>query len=129
MSQSLVTAAMRQQAEAADADEPAGEHVLHKPSQELADRECHPPPAMAVGIVLVAERDLIILQRLDPLVADRHPVRVAGQVLQRLLRSVVRWFGIYGPFFLIQRRQESRELLRVGQWGQATSPAQFPEIG
>ena len=87
MGQLLFASPIGQQAEAADADEPAGEHVLHEPPQELLRREGHPPPAMTVGVVLVAERDLTVLQRFDPLVADRHAIRVAGQVLQRLLRS------------------------------------------
>ena len=103
MSQPLVAAPMGQQTEAADADEPPWEDVLHKAPQELVGRERHSPPAMAVGIGLVAECDLAVLQGLDPVVADGHAVRVARQVFQGLFGTVVWWFGVDGPFFLVQR--------------------------
>jgi hypothetical protein len=66
MSQPLVPVTMRQKAEAADADEPTGEHVLHKAPQEIVDGERHSPQAVAVGVVFVAECDLAILKRFDP---------------------------------------------------------------
>ena len=124
--QLFVADTVGQEAEAADADEPPGEHVLHKPPQELLRREGHPPPAMAVGVVLVAERDLTVRQGLDPVVADRHAIGVAGQVLQRLFRSAERRLRIDDPFLLIQRCEEPRELPGVGQRRQALRSTATP---
>ncbi len=85
--QLLVADAVGQEAKAADADESTGKHMHHKPPQELLRREGHPPLAVAVRVVLITERDLTILQGLDPLVADRHAIRVPCQVLERLFHS------------------------------------------
>src|SRR5260370_12153708 len=91
-------------------------------------REGHPPPAMAVGVILVAERDLTRLQGLDPFIADRHAVRVPSQVFQRLVDSAEGRFRMHGPLLLIQGREESRELRRVRQGGQTPRPLQLSPL-
>ena len=74
--------------------------------------------APPVGVVLPAEPDLAVLQGDQPVVADRHPVGVPGQVLQHLLRSAEGRLGVHDPLGLGAGGEPALELAGVGQRGE-----------
>ena len=79
------------------ADEAAGQNVEKEASQELLRGKRHRSLLAAVGIILPAESDLIIVERHEAVIGDGHAMGVAGEVTDDLLRSAERWFGIDHP--------------------------------
>ena len=110
--QPLVTLPVGQQAVVPDLDEALRQDVLHEATQELLGRQRHRLGAMVVGVVLVAEGHPAVVELHQPVIADGHAMRVAGQVLQHLLRSAERRLGVDHPVLGVQRRQPGREARR-----------------
>ena len=97
---------------------PSGARAVGTAARTPVRRNGHPPPAVAMGVSLVAERDLAIDQGFDAVVADRHAVGVARQVLQSLLRSAERGLRIDDPtLFMIASSRNSCEPPGMGQRG------------
>jgi len=84
-------------------------------AQEFIGRYRHFSFAVAVGIVLPAESDLIALHRDEPVIGDGHAMRVAGQVVEHMLGSAERFLGIYHPIVTKQRTQQHAKDLGFGQ--------------
>ena len=63
----------------------------------------------SMPIVFVSERDLAVVDRLQPAVGDRHAMRVASQILQRVFGSFPRRLGVDDPLLVIQRSQPRPE--------------------
>jgi len=114
--------AVGQESEKANADEAAGQNVEKEASQELLRGKRHRSLLAAVGIILPAESDLIIVERHEAVIGDGHAMGVAGEVTDDLLRSAERWFGIDHPvlakqgskkrgkgFLVLERLQSSCE--------------------
>jgi len=75
--------------------------------EETADKlihsEPHGPGAIMMPIILPLKRDLAILHGLQTLVADGHPMRIAGQIGKHGFRSTKWWLGVDHPFAILQR--------------------------
>jgi hypothetical protein len=84
-------------------------------AQKLAGGYRHLPFAVAMGIVLPTESDLIALHGDQPVIGDGHAMRVASQVVEHMLWSAERFLGIYHPVVNKQRPQEHAKDLRVCQ--------------
>src|SRR4030042_2792338 len=74
--------ARTEEAIVADLDPPLGQNVLQEAPDELLGRQRAQPGFSAVAI-LVAERDLIMDDSLNALVAEGDTKHVARQILQR----------------------------------------------
>ena len=67
-----------------DAHESPRQHVQKEPAQELFQRQSHQPLLVLVGRVAPAEHDLAVFQRHQPVIGDRHAMRVAAQIAERV---------------------------------------------
>src|SRR6202034_1736888 len=94
--------------------------VLRETPQELFRRQRQRLGATARGVVLGTERDFAVLEREQPLIADRHPVRVAGQILENTLGASKWRLGVNHPILLTQWRQPGGERRRLCQRCPAT---------
>jgi len=73
-------------------------HDVHQESpQELSGVQRHFAWPVVVGIVLPKERHIAIVHRNQASVGNRDLVRVAGQLLENLLRSAERLFRVHNP--------------------------------
>ena len=80
-----------------DLHEPARQHVLHEPPQELLAVQRHRLRRLPRRRSPCTRTSPGRRPRHQPAVADRHPVRVPGQVLQHLRRPAERRLGVHHP--------------------------------
>ena len=104
---------------------PSGRTCRQEATDELARRDGHRPLLALVGIVLVAERHLAVPVPEQATVGNRHPVRVASQILQHATRVVKRPLGVDHPLALGRGVEITLEGTRVGQWLKFTEELQF----
>ena len=78
-------------------------------------RQRHGAVLAVVGIVFPSKSDLGIADTDQAMIRDRDAVRVASQVMEYVVRSTERPFGVHDPILTEQRSQESRERLRLSQ--------------
>ncbi len=76
----------------------------------------HGAALAVVRVVLPAERDVRIGYLDETMVGDGDAMRVAGQIVQYVLRPAERLLRVDDPVLAEQRTQESRERLLVSQW-------------
>ncbi len=74
----------------ANPHEAFGEHVEKEPAKKLEGVEAHGSLSVLVGVVLVAESDLAIVEGDQPLVGDSDTMGVSGEVLEHLLGTAER---------------------------------------
>ena len=84
----------------ADFYKAAGQHVEQKAANELRRLESHDGGLARLAIVLPAKAHLVVLQRYQAPVRDRHAMGITRQVLQDLVRSAKWWFGVNHPLAL-----------------------------
>ena len=60
----------------------------------------------AMGIVFPPECNFAVVKTNQAMIGDGDPVRVAGQIMEDMLRSTKRPFGIDDPVLAEQRAQE-----------------------
>jgi hypothetical protein len=78
---------VREKADMPDALEPTRQHVEQEAAQEFYGVERHRAEAVATLIVLVTKGHLAIFEGKQPLLGERHAMRIAGQILQDMLRG------------------------------------------
>ena len=66
-------------------------------TDELVGVQRHVPDAIAMPVILPLKGDLIVVKRLETLIADRHTMRVARQIRQHRFRSGEGRLGIDEP--------------------------------
>jgi hypothetical protein len=72
--------------------------MKQKAPDELGRIERHDFGLIAVGVILPQKSRLAACNRQNPAVRDGDPMRVAGQILQNLLRSAEWRFDVNDPF-------------------------------
>ena len=92
-----LAAAVGQEAGEADAHKAMWKHVEKKTAQKLLCCHCHELLFAAVGVILPAERNLIISQGNDPVVGDGDTMGVVGQVMKNVLWAAERRLGVHDP--------------------------------
>jgi hypothetical protein len=102
-----------QEAEGADANKAAGQHMQQEAAQELCGFERHHSLVISVGIISPAEGDLIVGEGDQAMVGDGDAMRVAGEIAENMLGTAEGWFGIDDPWVTKQGAQESAEGLLV----------------
>src|SRR5512139_2410143 len=117
-----------QEAEVTDATEALGQCVEQKATDELVGGERHHLAPVVGAIVLPAETDTAILAGEQTAVGDRDAMGVAPQIVEHLLRSGERTFGIDDPFEIAQRRQMAGERRRFAQAGESAEELQLAAL-
>lgn len=79
--------------------EPFGQDMQQESPQELCRAERDRPTPTTSGIISDTEGDLAVFALQQASVGDRHPMRVAGEILEHHLRSAERSLGIDDPLF------------------------------
>lgn len=78
-------------------------------AQELFGSYGHQPSLVAMRVVLPAKPDLAVGELNQPVIGDSHPMRVAGQIMENVLRPAERRLGIDDPVLTEQGSQEGTE--------------------
>ena len=78
-------------------------------AQELIGCHGHQFLFAAVGVILPAERHEAIGEVNDSMIGDGGTMGVAGQVMENVLRTAERRFGVYDPVLKEQRTKERTE--------------------
>ena len=105
--------AIGQESEATNADKAAGQNMQQEASQELLRRERHLLFLIAVGVILPAEGNLVVLKSQETLVGDGHAMGVASEIAQHMMGTTEGWLGIDDPVLAEQWAQEGAEGLLV----------------
>ena len=118
--------AIRQQPVVADPHEAAWQHMLEEATDELCRFQGHGSPGSTLGVVLVAEADLIVVDGEQAIVGDGDAVGMAGQVLEDLLRSRKGLLGVDHPIVAVEPVDQIREEDRVLELLQRAVEFQLP---
>ena len=81
----------------ADVDEAEREDVLGIATHELHPGKGYLLDLAVVTVVLILKGDILVIHREDARVSDGHAVGIAGEILQRALRSADRTLRIDHP--------------------------------
>ena len=105
-----------EQSVVADAMEAGRQHVQQEAAHELVGHQCHRFVARAAlgAVVLPAECNAAIIRGEEARVGDRHPMGVARQIGENLLRSCEGALGVDDPLALAKRCEPVRERIGVG---------------
>jgi hypothetical protein len=90
--------AIGHEAEKTDTDKATGENMQQETSQELFRRQGHLPLLIAMGIILPAESNLVVLESHETMVGDGHAMGVTGKITQHMMRAAERRLSIDDPF-------------------------------
>ena len=85
-----------------------------KQPKKLFGCERHQPLLAFGSLVLPAKSDFAIRKAHNPVVGNRHPVGIAGQLMQDMLRPTEGPLGIDHPVLPVERAQELMEGVLVG---------------
>jgi len=66
-----------------------------------------------VRIVFPTKRDSFILERHQSMVGDGDAVRIAGEIVQNMLRTAEGWLGIDDPVLLEELSKELAKATRI----------------
>ena len=99
----------------ADAHEAWGKHMEQEAAQELLHRQGHQALLVAVGGVSPAEGNLAVLLADQTVIGDGHPVGVAAEITENMLRATKGWFAVNHPVVAKQGAEERGESLGIGQ--------------
>jgi hypothetical protein len=99
--------------------------VEEKTPEKLSGRDGHQPLLVLVSRVAPPERDLSVIDRDEPVVRDRHPVRVAPEVAQHVLSSAKGPFAVDNPLFVVCLPDQLPEDLQAAERLQRTVEAEL----
>src|SRR5262249_3159701 len=107
--------AIGQNAEIANARKTPRKNMFQEAAQKLVMSQRHLPPFAAMGIVFPEERPLAVGDINQPMIGDRHTMRVPRQVMQHVLGSTEGTLGVDHPVFSKQRAEKGMKRLLVCQ--------------
>lgn len=114
-----------QKAELPDAHKAAGQDMQQETPDELRCFQSHDLPLIAVGVVFIFEPHAAIFHRHEPPIGDGDPMRVAGQILENLLRSTEGRFCKDNPLDFLRPAAQSFKGGRFRQTGHLSVEAQL----
>ena len=82
-------------------------------TKKLASVEGHDSPSVLVGVVLVAESDLAVVERDKTLIGDGDSMGIAGEVLEHPLGPTERGLGVNDPVLASKRIEPAFPCLGV----------------
>ena len=71
---------------------------------------------MAVGIILPAESNSVLIEGQEAVIGDGDAMSVTGEIGQDMVRPAERWFGIHHPVVAKQSSQEGEKAFLVFDW-------------
>src|SRR3954447_21848139 len=77
-----------------------------------------------MGVVFPAKADLLVLEREQPMVGNRHPMRIAPQITKDCERAAEGSFGVDDPASQAQATQEPGKLLRITEYAGGSRTAE-----
>jgi hypothetical protein len=89
--------------------------VKQESPNELVSGDRHRSHLVAASVVAPTERDVVAIERDEPVIGDGDTVGIAAEVADDLLRPAEGGFGINNPVLTKQCSQESGEAFRLGQ--------------
>lgn len=99
-----------------DFDEPIRQHMKQEPTDKLVSIHGHDLAFVVIGIITPPERDLIVFELHDPVIADRDPVRVSAEIFKNALCPVERRLAVDNPLLFEKvgdQGIESRRLCKM----------------
>ena len=109
----------------ADANEASGEHVQKEAPQELGGSKCHLALLAAVGVILPAKGDALLVEGQQAMIGNGHAMGVAAEIAQHLHGSAEGGLSIDDPVMSVLAADEFSELLRIRQGGGGTVATQL----
>jgi hypothetical protein len=103
------TATVGQEAEGADANKAAGQHMQQEATQELFRFDRHHSLVISMGIISPAEGDLVVGEGDQAMVGDGDTMSIAGEIAEDMMGTAEGRFGIDDPVLTEQGTQESAE--------------------
>jgi hypothetical protein len=100
--------------------------MQEKAAEEVVGCDGHQPLFVLVSRVAPPERDFAIVHIDEPVIRDRHPVRVASEVAQHVLSSAKRPFAVDDPVFAMCLPDWFTEYLRPAERLEHTVEADVP---
>lgn len=85
-----------------DFNEPIGQDVEKKATNEFLGAHGHDLDLVVIGIIPPSERDTVVVRFHDPVIADRYPVGVPAEILKNAFGPVERRFAVNDPLLLVQ---------------------------
>jgi len=76
--------------------------MLEKPAGKLKSIQSHNLRFAAILIILPGKTDRLPVKRLNPGIAEGHPVRIAAKIADNMLRRLKRLLAKNNPFFRIK---------------------------
>ena len=95
--QCLGATARRQETVEADPHEAFREHVEAEAAEEFLRAEGHQADLAPVAVVLPPKRHLVVGHGDEPMIGDRDPVGVPGQIVEHVARAAERGLGVDDP--------------------------------
>ena len=80
-----------------DANETTWQHMQKETAQELIDSQSEEPLPVFMRGVSPAKRDLVIQERDETVIGDRHPMSVGAEIAKHLFGPAERWFAVDYP--------------------------------
>jgi hypothetical protein len=117
--------ACAQDSEVPNANKTFGQDMEEKAAKKLSGRDGHQPLLVLMSRVAPPERDFAIVDVDEPVIRDRHPVRVASEIAQHVLSSAKRPFAVDDPVFAICLPDQFTEGLRPAERLQRTVKAEL----
>ena len=108
-----------------DAHEASGEHVQKEAPQELVGAQSHRALLTAVGVILPAKGDALLVEVQQAMIGDGHAMGVAAEIAQHLHGATESLLGIDNPVMSVQAADEFCELQRIGESGGGASAAEL----
>lgn len=85
-----------------DLDEPVGKNMKQKPSDKLLGVHRHDLGIVVVCVVSPPERDFVVFELHDPVVADCDPVGISAKIFKNTLSPIKGRFTVDDPLLFIQ---------------------------
>jgi hypothetical protein len=80
--------------------------VLHEAAQKLHGRQRHRATLVAVGVVLPLKGDVLAIEGEEPVITDRHTMRVTPEVSEDGHGSTEGWLSVDDPVAREERVDE-----------------------
>jgi len=81
-----------------------------------------------VSGVAPTKGDLAVVEGNQSVVGDGYAVSIAAEVLEHILRTTERWFGVDDPMLSKQWPEPRGEGLRLSEWRQIAGKVQLPSL-
>ncbi len=109
-----------------DAVEALWKNVEQEATDEFVRAECHGALAVRAiaAVILVAERDTMLVECDQPTVRDGDAMGVSRQIGEHRFRPGERWLGVDDPTLLAERCQVTEEGTSLAQADAATEELQ-----